>query len=76
MAGIDANLTFHPLRIAVLTVSDTRTCARIASMSSATITLAASSCPAACSRLASSAPDVSVSSVRLSEMVSTAMRSG
>lgn len=25
MAGIDENLTFHPLRIAVLTVSDTRT---------------------------------------------------
>jgi molybdopterin adenylyltransferase len=27
MAGIDSELTFHPLRIAVLTVSDTRTAA-------------------------------------------------
>ena len=45
------------------------------STSSATIARAASSWPAATSRSASSAPEVSVSSVRVSDTVSTAIRS-
>ena len=52
------------------------TCAWMASTLSVTIALPASSCPAACSRSARKAPDLSVSSVRVSETVSTAIRNG
>src|SRR5947209_15731015 len=52
------------------------TCALIASTSSATIAFSASACPAAVKRSTSKAPDLSVSSVRVSDTVNTAIRSG